>query len=67
VEKFGELDDLEIQNLYETARRSLHYRRLEAAQDVAEMILQIAPDSTSAHELWGDVLLALGAKEAEPP
>lgn len=64
MEKFGELDDLDIQNLYETAWRSLHYRRLDEAQDVAEKILQIAPDSTSAHELWGDVLLALGDKEA---
>jgi len=58
-----QLDDLEIEDLYDKAQRSLHYGRLDEAKDCAQRILQGAPDSTSAHELWGDVLLASGDKQ----
>ena len=64
METSDQLDDLEIADLYDTAQRNLHYGRLDAAKDCAQRILQVAPDSTSAHELWGDVLLALGDKQA---
>lgn len=57
-------DALELEHLYDAARRSLHWQRLDTARDAAHKILELTPDSTSARELWGDVLLALGDKEA---
>ena len=63
MERPEPLDDLEMANLYETARGHLRWERLEEAKAVAERILRATPESTSVHELRGDVLLALGDRE----
>ena len=60
MESSDQLDDLELQQLYEVARRDLRWGRLAEAQAAAQKIVQATPDSTSAHELWGDALLASG-------
>jgi tetratricopeptide (TPR) repeat protein len=48
----------------ETARRELFYRHLPTAAGIAEGLLAAYPDSTSAHELMGDVLMAQGKRNA---
>ena len=57
-------DELELEHLYDSAQRSLHWQRLDEAKETVQKILELTPDSTSAHELWGDILLASGDKEA---
>lgn len=51
-----------IAELYETVRRGLHYGRMAEAEAAAAELLKMQPDSTDAHELMGDVLLARGMR-----
>lgn len=55
-------DGDEIGRLHESARRDLHFGRLAAAAEVAEKLVAEHRDSTSAHELMGDVLVAQGKR-----
>jgi len=54
----------EIGRLYDVVRRGLAFGRLDEAEAAANRLLELAPDSTTAHELRGDVLLAQGEREA---
>lgn len=61
----GHLDELEqeeMARLYDTVRRALKYRRLPQALEAAQELLAKHPDSTTAHELMGDVLAAQGKR-----
>ncbi len=53
----------EIGRLYDTVRRNLAFGNLEEAKAASDRLLELAPDSTSAHELHGDVLLAYGKRQ----
>ena len=59
-----QLDDDELARLYDSVRRELHSGHVTMAVAAAEQILAARPDSTSAHELMGDVLAAQGKRSA---
>lgn len=50
--------------LVEQVTRDLHFGRLVPAAETVQQMLEMAPDSTTAHELYGDVLQAQGQPEA---
>jgi tetratricopeptide (TPR) repeat protein len=58
----GELEQEEMARLYDTVRRALQYRRIPQAVQAAEELVQKHPESTTAHELMGDVLAAQGKR-----
>ncbi len=51
----GPLTDEEFQELYDKARLALHVGRLEEAAEIARRLVEARPNSTTAHELLGDV------------
>jgi len=53
----------EMGRLYDRVRRALAYGQLAEARAAADELLELAPDSTSAQELSGDVLLAEGKRD----
>ncbi len=57
-----DLEQEELGRLYETVRRELFRGRIDAADEAARRLLEKTPDSTSAHELMGDVLSARGQR-----
>lgn len=56
------LSDEQFGRLYETALRELRFGNRQVAAEIAEQLLAAAPESTSAHELAGDVLAAQGKR-----
>ncbi|HEY3396039.1 MAG TPA: hypothetical protein VGM19_00120 [Armatimonadota bacterium] len=58
------LDPEAFGRLAEEVARDLHFARLAAAAAGVEQLLLRAPESTTAHELHGDVLLAQGDRKA---
>ncbi len=58
------MSEEEFDGLYDKARLALHLARLEEASDLATRMLAARPESTTAHELMGDVY-ALTNKLAE--
>ncbi len=58
----GPLEPDEVGRLFDTVRRALHARRIPNAAEAAEELLEKHPDSTTAHELMGDVLAAQGKR-----
>ena len=54
----------EVGRLVDQVARDLHYSRLEAAEAGVRQLLELAPESTTAHELHGDVLRARGQASA---
>jgi len=55
-----QMPEMDLEHLYEKLHAALHYRRVEEAEEIATKLLEIAPESTTSWELWGDVLLAQG-------
>ena len=55
-----QLDEDEQNLLRETVDRALYFHRLEEAETAARKLRGASPNSTTAWELWGDVLLARG-------
>jgi tetratricopeptide (TPR) repeat protein len=53
----AQLGEEEFQQLYDRARMALHLARNDEALDLARKMLAARPDSTTAHEVMGDVLL----------
>ena len=49
----------EFERRVEEVARSLHFGKLEQAEQGVRRLLELAPNSTTAHELHGDVLAAL--------
>ena len=58
-----EMEQIDLAHLWENASRALHYDRIDEAEQAAQKLLDVAPDSTTTWELWGDVLLAKGKLE----
>ncbi|MEN6344989.1 MAG: hypothetical protein ABFE16_06750 [Armatimonadia bacterium] len=58
----GELQPDEMGRLFETVRRELFLGRTSLAAQAAQELLGSHPDSTTAHELMGDVLAAQGKR-----
>jgi tetratricopeptide (TPR) repeat protein len=56
------LGDEEFGRLLETAQRELRVGNRELAAEISQQLLDAAPQSTSAHELAGDVLAAQGRR-----
>jgi hypothetical protein len=56
------LEPDEVGRLFDTVRRELHARRIANAAEAAQELLDKHPDSTTAHELMGDVLAAQGKR-----
>lgn len=54
------LTEDEFQEMYDQALLSLHLKRLDEARETADRMLAARPDSTTAHELAGDVAMASG-------
>lgn len=50
--------------LVEQVARDLHFGRLEPAAETVRRMLEMAPDSTTTYELYGDLLQAQGQAEA---
>lgn len=55
-------EQAQLGRLYDTVRRELHRGRVPAAAEAAQQLLAKNPNSTSAHELMGDVLVAQGKR-----
>lgn len=53
----------EFERLVEEVARALHFGKLDQAQTGVQRLVKLAPDSTTAHELYGDVLWALRQTE----
>ena len=53
----------EFERLVEEVARALHFGKLDVAETGVQRLVKLAPDSTSAHELYGDVLWALRQTE----
>ena len=53
----------EFEHLVEEVARALHFGKLDVAETGVRRLVKLAPDSTSAHELYGDVLWALRQTE----
>ena len=46
----------------EAARKALHFHRTQEAAEIVRQLVEESPDSTTAHELMGDVLVAQGKR-----
>ncbi|MBC7287979.1 MAG: hypothetical protein H5T86_08030 [Armatimonadetes bacterium] len=57
------LSDEEFQELYDKVRLALHVGRLEEAAQIAAELVAARPQSTTAHELMGDVYSAMDKLE----
>ena len=57
-----QLDDEALARLYDSVRRELRGGHVTLAAEAAAQILAAGPDSTSSHELMGDVLAAQGKR-----
>lgn len=60
AEEHPELSDEEFEELYDRVRLALHVKRTEEALEIAQRLVAARPQSTTAHELLGDVRVALG-------
>jgi tetratricopeptide (TPR) repeat protein len=59
AENAAQMPEEEFDGLYDKARMALHLGRVEEARDIASSMVAARPESTTAHELMGDVLALL--------
>ncbi len=59
-----QMAEMELARLCDKLHAALHYERAEEAEETARKLLEVAPDSTTSWEMWGEVLLTQGKIEA---